>query len=132
MKRIAVPVCALLMLLLPAAVAAAPSFESKVKIRSDKSGDPPEMRRNYYPHFKGTVSSPKDSCEGNRNVDLYRRDSGPDKLVGTDKTNGRGKWEITLDKPNVQDFYARVSQREIASGKCLADRSPDFHHDPFD
>lgn len=131
MKRIALAFCALLMLI-PAAAPAAAGFESKVKIRSDDSGDPPGMRRNYYPYFRGTVASSKEACETKRMVSLYRIDPGADVLVGSDETNARGKWQIVLDKPNTNDFFARVEQRQIGSGKCRADRSPDFHHDPFD
>ncbi|MGZ8666904.1 MAG: hypothetical protein ACXWZM_07325 [Solirubrobacterales bacterium] len=104
---------------------------STVKIRSDRNGDPPPMWRNYYPHFKGTVRSGKAACEGHRDVDLYRKGPGKDLLVGGDRTNSKGKWEIVLDKPGENDYYARVLLREIGAGDCLADRSPVFHHDGF-
>jgi hypothetical protein len=132
MRRLLIAICAAAAVVLPASAAGAAQFDSTVKIRSDESGGPPEMRRNYYPHFKGTVRSGKDSCEGNRKVKLYRKQPGSDERVGGDRTNDRGKWEIVIVKPNVNDFYAIVEDREIGAGKCLKDRSPDFHHDPFD
>ena len=131
MRRLLIGICAIGAVALPASAASAAQFDSSVKIRSDDSGDPPEMRRNYYPHFKGTVRSGHDACEGSRKVKLYRRQPGADERVGDDRTNDRGKWEIVLDKPNENVFYAMVEDREIGAGKCLKDRSPDFHHDPF-
>jgi len=131
MRRLLIGICAVAAVAVPASAVGAAQFNSTVKIRSDDSGDPPEMRRNYYPHFKGTVRSGNDACEGNRKVKLYRRQPGADEQVGDDRTNDRGKWEIVLDKPNENVFYAIADDREIGAGKCLKDRSPDFHHDPF-
>lgn len=131
MKRLAILVAAFLAMASPVAAGATPEFNSAVKIRSDRNGDPPPMWRNYYPHFKGTVRSGKAACEGHRDVDLYRKGPGKDLLVGGDRTNSKGKWEIVLDKPGENDYYARVLLREIGAGDCLADRSPVFHHDGF-
>ena len=132
MKRIAIPFCALLVLLIPPAVDAAPNFESTVKIKSDENGDPPGMRRNYYPYFKGTVKSPKGACEPHRDVDLYRDTPSKDPIVGSDETNSHGKWQIILDKPGTNDYYARVLPREIGAGDCKPDRSKVYHHtSPF-
>ncbi len=131
MKRLAILVVAVAAVTLPVAAAAAPEFKSTVKIVSDESGAPPPMWRNYYPHFKGTVRSGKETCESERKVRLYRKDPGADTLVGLDRTGANGRWEIVVVKPNENDFYAKVRLREIGSGDCLGDRSAVFHHDGF-
>ena len=105
------------------------SFRTTVKILDDTSGSPPEWKRNYYPHFTGTVRSPKDKCEANRTVRLFRVAEPDDVASGTDETNSRGRFRIVVDKPNENDFYAIVTRRSIGAGVCAKDESPVFHHD---
>jgi hypothetical protein len=106
-------------------------FRSAVRILDDANGDPPGTKRNYYPHFTGTVRSPKDKCEPKRTVELFRETTMKDPLVGSDETNKRGRFRIVVDKPNENDFYAVVLEREIGAGLCAEDNSPIFHHDGF-
>jgi hypothetical protein len=104
-------------------------FRTAVRILDDASGSPPGTKRNYYPHFTGTVRSPKDKCEPKRTVELFRETAMKDPLVGSDETNKRGRFRIVVDKPLENDFYAIALEREIAAGLCADDKSPVFHHD---
>ena len=118
-------------LVLAAGASAGESFRSAVRILDDQSGDPPGLKRNYYPNFTGTVRSPKDKCEAKRTVNLFRETGAVDTASGTDETNKRGRFRIIVDKPNENDFYAVVDKRNIGAGLCEGDVSPVFHHDPF-
>lgn len=70
------------------------------------------------PAFNGKVQSSKASCKKNRTVKLYRVKAGPDKLLGTDRTNKKGKWLIPA-KLKSGNYYAKAPKR----GKCAADKS---------
>lgn len=70
------------------------------------------------PAFNGTVKSSKAACRANRTVKLYRVKAGPDKLLGTDKTNEKGKWLIPA-KAKSGNYYAKTPKR----GTCGADKS---------
>jgi hypothetical protein len=73
------------------ALAGGPSHESTVRILDDAAGSPPPMARNYYPHFTGTVRSPKDACERKRRVKLFLKEGGDPVLAGKDRTNDHGR-----------------------------------------
>jgi hypothetical protein len=70
------------------------------------------------PAFNGTVKSSKTACKKNRTVKLYRVQAGPDKFLGTDKTNKKGKWLIPA-KLKSGDYYAKAPKR----GNCGAAKS---------
>ncbi|HEX5929213.1 MAG TPA: hypothetical protein VFY48_07460 [Solirubrobacterales bacterium] len=70
------------------------------------------------PAFNGTVQSSKSACRKNRTVKLYRVAGGPDKLLGTDKTNKKGKWQIPA-KLKSGNYYAKTPKK----GTCGADKS---------
>jgi hypothetical protein len=105
MKR---SVLALSLVVLGAAMAAAstqasvPTVKTTVKIASGEGTE-----------FKGKVSSPKKQCRANRTVKLYRkaesaRATTGDTLVGTDKTDASGNWEIE-GSFLAAVYYARVA-----------------------
>jgi hypothetical protein len=78
------------------------------------------------PIFHGKVTSSRDECSAKRVVYLYRVKDGPNKLLGTDGTNGQGQWKILEDqftlKPGV--YYAKAPKLNLESGAtCLADKS---------
>ncbi len=78
------------------------------------------------PIFHGKVSSSRDECSAKRVVYLFRVKNGPDKLLGTDETNGQGQWKILQDqftlKPGV--YYAKAPKLNLESGAtCLPDKS---------
>ena len=131
MRFIAAVALLIAALAMAAGAGAGESFRSAVKILDDKNGDPPGLKRNYYPHFTGTVRSPKDKCEAKRTVNLFRETGDTDTPSGSDETNNRGRFRIVVDKPNENDFYAVVDKRTIGAGLCNGDRSPVFHHGGF-
>jgi hypothetical protein len=70
------------------------------------------------PAFNGLVKSSSSDCVSDRQVKLYRAKPGPDKLLGTDRTNGSGKWVIRA-KLKSGHYYAKAPRR----GACGADKS---------
>jgi len=71
-----------------------------------------------FPAFHGTIQSPKAACRKNRTVRLYREKSGPDKLLGTGKSNKKGKWSIPI-KLTSGGYYAKTPKK----GTCAAAKS---------
>ena len=100
--RLSVVVCAGLAVAgIASAVASASSvvkYDSEVTISS------------HAPAFHGRVKSEKNACERHRKVKLYKQRHGPDKLLGKDKTNRHGKWEVK-DRLRPGFFYAKVVRR---------------------
>lgn len=96
---------------LPAAVPAAQakSFSTKVIV---------SLR---YPAFHGKLKSSKPSCAKQRTVKLYRKRSGPDRLLGTDKSSARAKWSIPIGNklPSGASYYAKAAGK----GKCKPAKS---------
>jgi len=70
------------------------------------------------PAFNGTVQSSKAACKKNRTVKLYKEKAGPDRLLGTDKSNKKGKWSIPA-KLSSGNYYAKAPKR----GSCSAAKS---------
>jgi hypothetical protein len=79
------------------------------------------------PAFHGKVKSDNHACETQRKVKLFRQKSGPDKLLGKDKTNHLGRWKIVVDPLKSGAYYAKVVRRsEGTAGTifvCRGDRS---------
>jgi hypothetical protein len=73
------------------------------------------------PHrFKGRVTSPDDSCELGRTVEIKRRRPGPDRTIGSDTTNANGKYVVRHKKTGKKKtYYARVG----GNAGCGADNS---------
>jgi hypothetical protein len=73
------------------------------------------------PAFHGTLKSSKSACIAGRTVKLYLQKSGPDKLLGTDKSEDNGKWLIRVGKktPPPGSYYASAP----AHGSCKAGKS---------
>jgi hypothetical protein len=79
----------------------------------------------------GHVRSPNANCIEGRKVKLKIDTSGGrDQVIGTDTTNARGRWRITVSGfagVSLAHFYARVRRRaEGTAGTiyvCRADRS---------
>jgi hypothetical protein len=94
--------------LLPAASATASSYSTTVIVSLK------------FPAFHGTLKSAKGSCATSRTVKLFRERSGPDKLLGTDKSNAKSKWSIPIGKRLTSgSYYAKAA----AKGKCKAAKS---------
>jgi hypothetical protein len=79
------------------------------------------------PAFHGKVKSSNQACEIHRTVKLYKQRNGADKLLGKDKTNHDGKWEIELEPLKSGAYYAKVKRRsEGTAGTifvCRRDKS---------
>lgn len=73
-----------------------------------------------FPAFHGKLTSPRQGCLGSRKVKLYRKKSGPAKLLGSDTSEDNGKWSIPVGKHLTSgSYYATVAAR----GKCKAAKS---------
>lgn len=79
---------------------------------------------NGFPAFHGKVKSDSPDCIANRKVRLFKEKSGPDKLLGKDRTDSAGEWEI-LKTPRPGVYYAKVNEfgQETPQLVCLADKS---------
>ncbi len=72
------------------------------------------------PAFHGTLKSGKSACSTGRTVKLYREKSGPDKLLGTDKSDAKTKWSIPIGKGLISgSYYAKAP----AKGNCKPAKS---------
>ncbi len=105
-----------------AAVAAIPALATNV-VKIDS-----KVRISHRaPAFHGKVKSDNNGCESNRKVKMFRRQHGPDELLGHDRTDRRGKWKVEVDPLSSGAYYARVKRRaEGAAGTifvCRRDRS---------
>lgn len=101
-------VAALVIALLPAALAAGASNSTTIVV-SLKT-----------PAFHGTLKSAKSACATDRTVKLYRVTPGPDKLLGTDRSDAKTKWSIPLGKKLIAgSYYAKAP----AKGSCKAAKS---------
>lgn len=98
----------LVVALLPATSAAGASYSTKVIVSLK------------FPAFHGTLKSSKDACATGRMVKLFRQKSGPDKLLGTDRSNAKTKWSIPIGKRLTSgSYYAKASSK----GNCKAAKS---------
>lgn len=99
-------VAALAIAFLPAVSVAGVSYSTKVVV-SLKT-----------PAFHGKLRSSESSCATNRTVKLFRKKSGPDKQLGTDKSDAKAKWSIPIRlKPG--SYYAKAP----ATGSCKSGKS---------
>lgn len=72
------------------------------------------------PAFHGTLKSSKSACATGRTVKLFREKSGPDTLLGTDKSNAKTKWSIPIGKRLTSgSYYAKAP----AKGSCKPAKS---------
>jgi len=87
-------------------------FESKIRLK------------NGFPAFHGKVKSDSADCIANRKVRLFKVKPGEDKLLGKDRTDVEGRWEI-LRTPKSGIYYAKVNQFAQQSPQlvCLPDKS---------
>jgi hypothetical protein len=72
------------------------------------------------PAFHGKLKSSRSSCVGGRTVKLFRQKAGPDRLLGTDGSNAKGKWAIPIGRlRSGASYYAKAT----AKGSCRAAKS---------
>ena len=86
---------------------------------------------NSAPAFHGKVKSEHSVCERNRKVKMFQKQSGPDDLLGSDKSNRHGKWKVpvaawvrlVLREGQDQDQDRRERQRRhLPQGPLAHDR----------
>jgi hypothetical protein len=118
-RRIAVLAALSLVALVVVAVPALATQTVKINSRITLSDNPPA--------FHGRVKSSKPACEQQRKVKLFKQRSGPDQLLGNDKSDNHGKWKIVVDPLTPGDYYAKVVRREEGTAGtifvCRGDRS---------
>jgi|GEM_PF-3574285 len=95
--------------LLPAAIASGAGGSTKVIVSLK------------LPAFHGTLKSSRRACLGSRKMTLYRQKSGPDKKLGTDKSEDKGGWSIVIGRKHVRagSYYVTAAAR----GKCKRAKS---------
>jgi hypothetical protein len=99
---------ALFALLLSASPAAAAGHSTKIVVSLK------------FPAFHGTLKSSDDGCVTQRTVKLFRETAGPDKLLGTDKSNAKSEWSIPIGKRLTSgSYYAKAPSK----GSCKAAKS---------
>jgi hypothetical protein len=101
-----VVLCASAFLVFPATGAAA--FKTKVVVSLK------------FPAFHGKLTSPRQSCLGNRKVKMFRERNGKKVKLGSDRSNAKGKWKIPVGK-NLKSgtYYATVTKTR----NCKGDKS---------
>ena len=85
----------------PAAAQDVPEVVTKLKLR------------NSAPAFHGKVKADTDVCTTGRKVRLFKVKPGEDKLLGKDRADMKGRWEI-LKTPKSGVYYAKAKQ--VAAG----------------
>lgn len=63
--------------------------------------------------FDGKLTSKKQACVTKRRVLLYRRQAGPDKLIGELRATSEGFWHLNIEDPGAGTYYARVQRKNI-------------------
>ena len=79
--------------------------------------------------FMGQVESPKRACRVDRRVAVFEKLDGPDKKMGSDRSNSRGTWLVRRPDytTTTSVWYAKTAKKKLARGKrCKPDRSPEI------
>ena len=66
-------------------------------------------------HAKGKVSSPKGACKRDRRVEAYHKDGGPDTLVGHDRSDTKGNYEVAIGA-DPGKYYTLAVKRHVSEG----------------
>ena len=76
--------------------------------------------------FSGKVTSTSDSCVAGRKVILFRKRSGHDKNLGSDKTSSSGAWKVkrTVKSGN---YYAKVTKVTVGNVICASAKTNTLH-----
>jgi hypothetical protein len=73
-----------------------------------------------FPAFHGKLASPHKACIRHRKVKLFRERNGKTVLLGTDRSNAKGKWSIPIGKKLTSGaYFAKVAKH----GNCRGDKS---------
>lgn len=75
--------------------------------------------------FKGTVRADYHQCVPRRTVAVFREVSGPDREVGSVKTDRAGRYAVAVKKRPVNgSYYARVDPKWTLGARCFFVTSP--------
>jgi hypothetical protein len=120
MKR-AIPLLAVALVAAGAASVAAAEQEVTTAVAklswTDSDGD--------FDFFDGKLASPDDRCKRNRQLRLYRRESGRDPLVerGRSLNFSAGEFIIEIEDPGSGDYYVKVRPKEVGNITCRRTKS---------
>jgi hypothetical protein len=64
-----------------------------------------------FPAFHGRLHSKSDFCVANRPVKVYRERPGPDKLLGTDRSEDIGTWAVPIGNKLISGIYYTTASR---------------------
>ena len=81
-------------------------------------------------HFSGKVKSGKSACIAGRKVTVYRKKHGHDPAIGSDTSNGSGKWTVNpAGQVAAGNYYAKTPPFHLGSGAgtCTAATSITTH-----
>lgn len=95
--------------LLVAGVAWADVFENQPRVKIDRSPAGTVSPGERVVIF-GKVKSGQDVCKAGREVQLMRRQPGPDKLLETDVTDGDGEYRFVRRPRKDQTVYTRLAR----------------------
>lgn len=73
--------------------------------------------------FKGVVRADYDQCVPRRAVTIYKSVTGPDRNLGTVKTDGEGKFALAK-RARTGKYYAKVDPRWTLGARCFGVKSP--------
>jgi hypothetical protein len=74
--------------------------------------------------FAGEIDSSKGKCVQNRKIVLYRKKNGDRKKLGSDKTNGKGKFKIGVGgNPKNGKYFAEADVKGVGDGTCQGEKS---------
>jgi hypothetical protein len=69
-----------------------------------------------FPAFHGKLHSKNDFCVADRPVKVYRERPGPDKHLGTDRSEESGFWQVSIgDRLISGSYYAKAADFGSAS-----------------
>lgn len=63
--------------------------------------------------FKGKVRSEKTACERRRTVKVFRKRAGADQLLGKDKSNSDGEWQLEPETFPPDTYYAKATKKVL-------------------
>jgi hypothetical protein len=60
------------------------------------------------------------ACRQGRNVKLFLKRRGSDRLIDTDRSDSAGLWEIRHDLRNGKRYYVKIPRKDIGGGDSCA------------
>ena len=75
--------------------------------------------------FKGVVRADFEQCVPRRTVTVFREVNGPDRQIGSVKTDSAGRYAVGVSRrPRAGKYYARVDPKWTLGARCFFVRSP--------